>query len=84
MKKRLFSFSTLALFLMGAFSFAQTPPEGINYQAVARDTNGKALSNTLNLKVKFTIWDSISGGNSLFSETHSPVTTNIYLSLIHI
>jgi collagen type VII alpha len=78
MKKLLLTISTLVLLLIAVFSFAQAPPEGINYQAVARDNSGKAISNSVSLKVKFTIWDSISGGNSLFTEIHSPVNTNVY------
>ncbi len=60
------------------FSFAQAPPEGINYQAVARDTSGKPISNSINLSVRFTIWDSISGGTTLFTEIHNSVNTNRY------
>lgn len=62
-------------------SFAQVyaPPEGINYQAVARDTTGKPLSSSSNLVVKFTIWPDNSGtGTSIFTEIHSPVNTNRY------
>ncbi|MDO9185142.1 MAG: hypothetical protein Q7W13_03950 [Bacteroidia bacterium] len=77
-EKNFFSIFTFALFLISLESFAQAPPEGINYQAVARDTNGKALSNSVNLKVKFTIWDSISGGTIIFTEPHDPVSTNRY------
>lgn len=58
--------------------FAQAPPEGINYQAVARDTAGQAISNNINLKVKFTIWNAITGGAIVFTETHNPVSTNRY------
>ena len=67
---------TFALFLICLASSAQTPPEGINFQAIARDTSGKVMSNAANLSVKFTIWDSITGGNSIFTETHTTVSTN--------
>ena len=82
MQKSFFSISswlpiTFGL-LISILSFAQAPPEGINYQAIARDTNGRPISNSVNLKVKFTIWDSISGGSSVFSEPHIAVTTNRY------
>ncbi len=69
---------TLVLLLIGLLSFAQAPPQGINYQAAARDTSGRIMSNCLNLSVKFTIWDSISGGDSVFAEIHNSVTTNRY------
>ncbi len=67
--------------LINIASFAQVyaPPEGINYQAVARDTTGKPISSSINLVVRFTIWPDNSGtGTSVFTETHSPVNTNLY------
>ncbi len=78
MKKLFFLILSFAPFFINEQCVAQTPPEGINYQAIARDNSGKAISNSTNLKVKFTIWDSITAGASLFTETHSPVSTNIY------
>jgi hypothetical protein len=77
MKKLFFLINTAVLLLITVLSFAQTPPEGINYQAIARDTTGKAMSNT-NVVVKFTIWDAATGGNMLFTETQPPVNTNKY------
>lgn len=73
MNKLFFSITTV---LISILSLAQAPPEGINYQAVARDTSGKAISNSINLSVKFTIWDSITGGTIVFTEIHNPVNTN--------
>jgi|GEM_PF-2221922 len=64
--------------LLNLFSIAQAPPEGINYQAIARDTAGKAISSSVALDVKFTIWSAPAGGLNLFSEIHSPVSTNSY------
>jgi hypothetical protein len=81
MKKLFFSISTFLFLLINITSFAQVyaPPEGINYQAVARDTAGKPISSSINLVVKFTIWPDNSGtGTSLFTETHSSVSTNRY------
>ncbi len=78
MKKLFFSTIIFALFLINFVGFAQAPPEGINYQGLARDTNGMVLSNTINLKVKFTIWNAITGGAIVFTETHTPVSTNRY------
>ena len=61
-----------------SISFAQSVPNGINYQAVARDTAGKPLISS-NLVVRFTIWPNSSGsGTPVFTETHSPVSTNRY------
>lgn len=78
MKKLFLSICIFALLHLSLLSFAQTPPEGINYQAIARDNTGKAINNSLNLKVKFTIWDSVTAGTNFFTETHNPVSTNIY------
>lgn len=81
MKKLFFSISSFVFLLINLTSFAQVyaPPEGINYQAVARDTAGKPISSSINLVVRFTIWPDNSGtGTSLFTETHSAVSTNRY------
>jgi len=73
--KKLSLLSTL-LFLC-AFSFAQAPPQGINYQAVARDNSGAALISTP-LTVQFTIRDLSATGTIVYQENHSTITTNIY------
>nr|MBA3705487.1 hypothetical protein [Bacteroidota bacterium] len=54
-------------------SFAQVPPEGINYQAVARNTSGNALAN-VPLGVHFIIR---SGSTIVYEETHN-LTSNAY------
>ena len=73
MKKLL---STLLSVLFCAITFAQSVPQGINYQAVARDANGDVLMNQA-LTIQFSvISDSITGTVS-WQETH-PVTTNEY------
>ena len=51
-------------------------PQGINYQAVARDANGDVLVNQ-NLTIQFSIISDITTGNISWQETH-PVTTNDY------
>lgn len=69
------------LFLILSFSlsltilFAQTPPEKINYQAVARDLAGNPLANQ-NLTVIFDIRQGSSSGTSVYTETHSNISTN--------
>ncbi len=61
--------------LFNLLSFAQfAPPEGINYQAVARNNSGQVLANK-RIKVQLNIKNS--GGISLFQEEHLD-TTNIY------
>ncbi|MES2590357.1 MAG: H-type lectin domain-containing protein [Bacteroidota bacterium] len=87
MKKQLFSSKGslctisiyILLFLISTSSFSQlAPPQGINYQAIARDTTGKAISSQ-NLDVKFSIWATPTGGTvPLFTETHPSVPTNKY------
>ena len=59
--------------------FAQSVPQGINYQAVARDANGAVLMNqalTIRFSVIADIADTTNTGIS-WQETH-PVTTNDY------
>jgi hypothetical protein len=68
----------VSLFYVSSQAQTAIPPKGINYQAIARDTTGKPLSNCTNLSVKFTIWDSLTGGTLLFHETHLSVSTNRY------
>lgn len=78
--KNFFKFIVVAfIVLVKQTSFSQvlgTPPEGINYQAIARDTSGFPLSNASNLNITFTIFDSITGGTALFTENHPNVSTN--------
>ena len=59
-------------FFANAVLFAQAP-QGINYQAVARDAAGNVLANQ-NINVFFAVLDA-PGGSSLYSETHT-VGTN--------
>ncbi|MCW3072091.1 MAG: Protein of unknown function precursor, partial [Bacteroidetes bacterium] len=58
-------------------SFAQAPPQGINYQAVARNSSGSPLISA-SLDVQFSVWDAASGGSMLFTETHTGIATNVY------
>ncbi len=63
MKKNL-----LLLFLLfSTVLLAQAPPQGINYQGIARDANGKALS-AKSISVKFDIF--LNGNVLVFSEQH--------------
>ncbi|MES2284465.1 MAG: hypothetical protein V4547_02170 [Bacteroidota bacterium] len=76
MRKLSFSIIFFVTFLFNLISFAQVPPEGINYQAVARDNSGKALSN-LAIKVQFIIKDLTVNGPVIFQEQHID-STNLY------
>ncbi|HTF05927.1 MAG TPA: collagen-like protein, partial [Bacteroidia bacterium] len=72
MQKFLFTCFT---FFTAAFLFAQTP-QGIKYQAIARDVAGGALMNT-SLIVRATIHDGSASGPVVYQETHA-VTTNAF------
>ena len=65
---------TLANVLFCAIIIAQTVPQGINYQAVARDTNGVELTNQ-SLTIKLSVISGSSTGVVSWQETHA-VTTN--------
>ncbi|MGZ3861875.1 MAG: beta strand repeat-containing protein [Bacteroidia bacterium] len=82
MKKIFFLFCAL---IFSISLFPQTP-QGINYQGVARDPGGAAISNA-NIGIEFKIWDGnpSSGGSMIYSEVHSSVATDtfgLYTSVI--
>ena len=56
--------------------FGQSVPQGINYQAVARDANGDVLMNN-SLSIQFSIISDITTANVSWQETHQ-VTTNVH------
>ena len=56
--------------------FGQNFPQGINYQAFARDTNGNVMMNQV-LTIKFSIISDTTTSTISWQETH-PVTTNDY------
>ena len=62
---------TLLSVLFCAITFAQNVPQGINYQALARDAAGAELANDT-LAVQFSI---ITSGSVSWQENHT-VTTN--------
>ena len=59
---------TVVVFLISLHVHAQTP-QGINYQAVARDASGAAILNT-NASVRFTIHDITASGTIVYQEHH--------------
>jgi hypothetical protein len=73
MKKTL---STLLSVLFCAITFAQSVPQGINYQAVARDASGAVLMNQT-LTIQFSVISDITTSVVSWQETHS-VNTNDY------
>jgi hypothetical protein len=67
---------TLLSILFCAITFAQSVPQGINYQAVARDANGDVLMNQT-LTIQFSVISDIATSDVSWQETHS-VSTNDY------
>lgn len=67
---------TLLFFSFSTFVLAQAPPQGINYQGIARDANKKALS-AQSISIKFEILDN---ANAIeFTEQHvGLITTNAF------
>lgn len=68
------SLSLIAALLLACITWAQTVPQAINYQAVARDAAGTILSNRA-IRVKFNILQGSAFGPVQYSETQA-VTTN--------
>jgi hypothetical protein len=66
---------TLLGVLFCAITFAQNVPQGINYQAVARDATGDELTNHP-LDIKLSIISDISSGNISWQETHQDITNS--------
>jgi hypothetical protein len=67
---------TILSVLFCAITFAQSVPQGINYQAVARDANGDVLMNQA-LTIQFSVISDIATSAVSWQETHS-VSTNDY------
>ncbi len=61
------------------FAYSQSVPEGINYQAVARDNAGTEIANTA-IMVRFSIGTSaVSNSTYAYQETHSSTTNQLGL-----
>lgn len=71
--KHLICIAALLLFI--SFSQAQSP-QGLNYQAIARDTAGNLLTNR-EVTLRFSIHDTIQEGTVVYSEINS-ANTNMY------
>ncbi len=66
-------FNFLSLILFAQITYAQAP-QGIPYQAVARNSGGAVLASTA-ISVRFTIRDSVATGTIKYRETFSVTTT---------
>lgn len=63
-------FITLAIIFFYCYIWAQGVPQGINYQAVARDIKGVPMANQeINLKISLLAGDA--GGKTVYTETHA-------------
>jgi uncharacterized protein (TIGR02145 family) len=58
-------------------------PQGIPYQAIARNASGVAIENTA-VKVRFSIRDSIATGAIKYQETHNPTTSALGLFSVNV
>ena len=66
----------LLLLCLPMIGFGQSVPQGINYQAVARDTSGNVLANDT-LTIQFSVISDLANSVISWQETH-PVTTHDY------
>ncbi|MBS1624880.1 MAG: hypothetical protein JST83_12720, partial [Bacteroidetes bacterium] len=57
---------------------SQAPPQGINYQAIVRNSAGSVVANT-HVAVRFTIHDQTATGTVVFQETHAQTTNQFGL-----
>jgi len=71
----------ILLFKLPTIIYAQVP-QGINYQAVARNSSGAILSNQI-IGIEITITDG-NGGNELYKERHVPTTNQFGLFSLNV
>jgi uncharacterized protein (TIGR02145 family) len=76
---------TLVFFclLTSDFLLLAQAPQGIPYQAIARNASGVAIANTA-VKVRFSIRDSIATGAIKYQETHNPTTSALGLFSLNV
>ncbi len=70
------------VFFFTHLAYAQVP-QGIPYQAAARNASGQALVNTA-VKVRFSILDSVATGTVVYKETHSTTTNTLGLFNVNV
>ncbi len=58
--------------------FAQSVPQGINYQAIARNSSGSVFVNS-NVSVRTSIIEGSASGTMQYSETHQALTNQFGL-----
>jgi uncharacterized protein (TIGR02145 family) len=69
--------------LTSAFLLQAQVPQGIPYQAIARNSSGQAIANTA-VRVRFSIRDSIANGTIRYRETHNPTTSALGLFSVNV
>src|SRR4051812_17675978 len=69
---------SLVVFLFAVAAANAQAPQGVNYQAVARNSAGVALAST-NVTVRFTIHEGSASGLTLYQEHHSTTTNALGL-----
>jgi uncharacterized protein (TIGR02145 family) len=77
--KKIFYF----LFCLTSAAVSAQAPQGIPYQAIARNASGVAIANTA-VKVRFSIRDSIATGAIKYQETHNPTTSALGLFSVNV
>ena len=73
----------LFLFLVLAGTAIAQVPQGIPYQAVARDAQGQPLASR-SVKVRFSVLDSTATGTAVYVETHATSTTALGLFAVNV
>jgi hypothetical protein len=73
----------LLIFLFVGIKLAAQVPQGIPYQALARNGQGQPLAN-LPVKIRFSILDSILTGPVVYSETHQSTTSALGLFSVNV
>jgi uncharacterized protein (TIGR02145 family) len=69
--------------LTSSFLLKAQAPQGIPYQAIARNASGQAIASTA-VKVRFSIRDSIATGAIKYQETHNPTTSALGLFSVNV
>ncbi len=72
------TFLFISVTLFSTFVFAQVP-QGLNYQAIVRNSTGQPLPGGANVSVRFKIHDGSASGPVVFTETNMAVTNQFGL-----
>lgn len=65
-----------AFLLISGLMLAQTAPQAFNYQGIAVDASGAALSNT-NIGLRYSLLENSNSGTVIYQETQTTTTTGI-------